>query len=215
MIQYCGVDADNFEHLTQASTGATTGDWFIKFYAPWCGHCKTLAPVWEDVAKELEGKVNVAKVDVMANRALGTRFEIQGFPTLKLLSKGQVYSYKGRRSKSDLVEFATGGFMISEPSVVPGEIGWFGEITQVYKHAYKQASKDLRNGSYFTADVILAIMPALFVVVLVLICLIPTPDPRRHLDSQPAIIPNRPISASQNANAAPPTASEDTSKKTD
>ena len=76
------LDIDNFEKLTQAATGSTTGDWLVKFYAPWCGHCKTLAPTWEEVANELKGVVNVAKVDVMSNRALGTRFEIEGmFPS--------------------------------------------------------------------------------------------------------------------------------------
>merc|ERR1719421_1742698 len=74
------LNAENFEHLTQAATGATTGDWLIKFYAPWCGHCKKLAPVWEDVASRLVGEINVAKVDVSQNRNLGTRFGIKGFP---------------------------------------------------------------------------------------------------------------------------------------
>jgi thiol-disulfide isomerase/thioredoxin len=199
-----------------------------------CGHCKTLAPVWEEVAKELEGSVNVAKIDVMENRALGTRFEIKGerfvldsllvlflmfcssgFPTLKLISKGQVYSYKGRRSKDELVEFARGGYAISEPETVPGELGWFGEITQVYNHAYKQAAKDLKRGNYFTADVVLAIMPAAFLIIILLICLIPSPDPRAYADSQAPSIPNKSESAGQSRNAAPATSAEDTSKKSD
>jgi thioredoxin-like negative regulator of GroEL len=41
--------------------------WFIKFYAPWCSHCKTLAPVWVELAKTLQGKTNIAEVDCIAD----------------------------------------------------------------------------------------------------------------------------------------------------
>ena len=84
------LDSSNFEKLTQMNTGATTGDWFIKFYAPWCGHCKRLAPTWEEVATELKGQVNVAKVDVTQNRDLGKQYGIKGFPTLLLFRKVQI-----------------------------------------------------------------------------------------------------------------------------
>merc|ERR1719249_133853 len=98
---------DNFEHLTQLNTGATTGDWFIKFYAPWCGHCKRLAPTWEEVATELKGQVNVAKVDVTENKALGTEYGVKGFPTLLLFKDGKMEKYKGDRGKEALCEYAT------------------------------------------------------------------------------------------------------------
>ena len=81
------LNESNFEHLTQLNSGATTGDWFIKFYAPWCGHCKRLAPIWEEVATELKGITNVAKVDVTQNRGLGKQFGVKGFPTLLLFRK--------------------------------------------------------------------------------------------------------------------------------
>jgi len=58
----------------------------VKFYAPWCGHCKKLAPVWEELADSLasqKGKVTIAKVDADDHKELGKRFGIQGFPTLK------------------------------------------------------------------------------------------------------------------------------------
>ena len=81
------LNESNFEHLTQLNSGATTGDWFVEFFAPWCGHCKRLAPTWEEVATELKGQTNVAKVDVTQNRAIGKQFGVKGFPTLLLFRK--------------------------------------------------------------------------------------------------------------------------------
>mmetsp|Transcript_28148 Transcript_28148/g.46317 ORF Transcript_28148/g.46317 Transcript_28148/m.46317 type:complete len:237 (-) Transcript_28148:115-825(-) len=96
----------NFEQLTQMNSGQTTGDWFIKFYAPWCGHCKRLAPVWEEVATALKGEVNVAKVDVTQNRALGKQYNIKGFPTLLLFRRGKMVKYSGQRNKEAMIEYA-------------------------------------------------------------------------------------------------------------
>ncbi|OQR80607.1 hypothetical protein ACHHYP_17421 [Achlya hypogyna] len=102
-----------------AATGATTGDWLVEFYAPWCGHCKHLAPVFEDVAQELDGTINVAKVDVTANEGLGRRFEIKGFPTILFFHKGSVYEYNNERSKKALVDYATGGYASGFKKPVP------------------------------------------------------------------------------------------------
>jgi thiol-disulfide isomerase/thioredoxin len=58
--------------------------WFIKFYAPWCSHCKKLAPVWTEFHQDYKDKVNVAKVDCTdeASKPLCKKYEIQGYPTL-------------------------------------------------------------------------------------------------------------------------------------
>ncbi|KAF2156662.1 putative disulfide isomerase [Myriangium duriaei CBS 260.36] len=58
----------------------------VEFFAPWCGHCKTLAPIYEELGlafEHVKDKVSIAKVDADANRDLGSRFGVQGFPTLK------------------------------------------------------------------------------------------------------------------------------------
>jgi protein disulfide-isomerase-like protein len=62
----------------------TENSWFIKFYAPWCGHCKKMAPAWDELATKTEGKLNVAKVDCTSDKGkpLCAKFEVKGYPTL-------------------------------------------------------------------------------------------------------------------------------------
>lgn len=54
--------------------------WFIEFYAPWCGHCKALAPHWDRLATSVKGEVKIAKLDADANKRIGSRFGVNSFP---------------------------------------------------------------------------------------------------------------------------------------
>jgi len=84
----------------------------VEFFAPWCGHCKTLAPIYEELATSFEfakEKVTVAKVDADANKDLGRRFGIQGFPTLKWFDgkSDKPEDYSGGRDLESLTKFIT------------------------------------------------------------------------------------------------------------
>lgn len=84
----------------------------VEFFAPWCGHCKNLAPVWEELAtvyKHAGEKVTVAKVDADNHKSLGKRFGVQGFPTLKWFDgkSDQPEDYKGGRDLESLTKFIT------------------------------------------------------------------------------------------------------------
>lgn len=82
----------------------------VEFFAPWCGHCKTLAPIYEELAAKFESqkdKITIAKVDADAERSLGTRFGIQGFPTIKYFDgkSDKPEDYNGGRDLESLTEF--------------------------------------------------------------------------------------------------------------
>jgi len=95
---------DNFDSLALGSKGA-----LVEFYAPWCGHCKSLAPKYEELAKVFSGDsdVVIGKVDATEYGDLANRFEVQGYPTLKWFPAGsaEAESYDGARELEDLVAF--------------------------------------------------------------------------------------------------------------
>ena len=85
----------------------------VEFFAPWCGHCKKLAPVYEELATNFESakdKVTIAKVDADEEKSLGQRFGVQGFPTIKWFDgKSETpEDYTGGRDIESLTEFVQG-----------------------------------------------------------------------------------------------------------
>lgn len=96
------VTDDNFESEVVESTIPV----LVDFWAEWCGPCKALAPILEDLSKSYEGKVKFVKLDVESNPSTPPKFDIKAIPTLILFKNGQaVAQQQGLTGKANLAKF--------------------------------------------------------------------------------------------------------------
>ncbi len=96
------IGDENFETEVLGSSGYT----LVDFWAEWCGPCKQLSPVLDEVANELTGKVTVAKVNIDENPDTPTKYGVRGIPTMILFKDGQPVATKvGSVPKSQLKEW--------------------------------------------------------------------------------------------------------------
>ncbi|TGZ81526.1 thioredoxin-domain-containing protein [Ascodesmis nigricans] len=100
--QSVNLDSDSFQKRVMHSRDK----WFIKFYAPWCGHCQAMAPAWFELGREMEGKLNIGEVNCDIEKNLCKTIGLRGYPTIYYFQNGEKVEYDGLRGVGDLVDFA-------------------------------------------------------------------------------------------------------------
>ncbi|PWN49566.1 thioredoxin-like protein [Violaceomyces palustris] len=107
LISFGGAEIGSKEALAQwLQKGSGKGPTFVKFFAPWCPHCKAMAGAFKELGASLKDRINVVEVDCEANRAVCDIYQIRGYPTLRLYNDGQMTEYKGGRNHDAMLKWA-------------------------------------------------------------------------------------------------------------
>ncbi|XP_019622793.1 PREDICTED: thioredoxin domain-containing protein-like [Branchiostoma belcheri] len=168
---------DNFEHLTQASTGATTGDWLVMFSSESCGDCRMAVPVLDAVATKVKGRQNVAVVDVEKNPQLKDRFKVAQVPTIIFFRLGKMYTYSlPKLDIPTMKSFMEGWYKNVRAEAVPGIPTPFDQLVENIADNLKVFVEKVKTEGLVTALtgnlVIMLSVAGLFVIILtVVVCL--------------------------------------------
>eukprot|EP01090_Pellita_catalonica_P022104 TRINITY_DN8461_c0_g1_i1.p1 TRINITY_DN8461_c0_g1~~TRINITY_DN8461_c0_g1_i1.p1 ORF type:complete len:200 (+),score=24.57 TRINITY_DN8461_c0_g1_i1:34-600(+) len=106
---------ENFDDVVRYGNSDT---WLVEFFAPWCGHCKRLAPTWETLGDSAQ-QFKVGKVDCVAQKILCKRFGVSRYPTIRLIKDNKLYNYDSKRTLEGFLAFGNGGYTSQDSNTVP------------------------------------------------------------------------------------------------
>lgn len=118
--------ASNVHELTLTNFNEMVNDgspWLIEYYAPWCGHCKALLPIFEETAAQLSldnSKTRLGKVDCTAHTGICSHEGVRGYPTVKYHADGKTRLYNSKRTKDAILKFI---YRMAEPAIIEAPSG--------------------------------------------------------------------------------------------
>jgi len=141
LLNYCqgDVTALNTGNFSNITSGKAV---FVKFFAPWCGHCQAMAPAWQELANEYKGNesILIAEVDCTESESteLCTKEGANGFPTIKYGDPDELQNYEGDRDYASLMNFAAE----LKPPCLPNRLTFCNEVQVAAIEKYLSMSKE-------------------------------------------------------------------------